>query len=80
MTAQVHSIFSTFRSLPGIFRRLFAHIGAVNDAYDARRRHLAVTERDLKDVAMSRDDVLGTPGYNPELPFFMQHDFEAHRL
>ncbi len=80
MTTQVHSDAAKFWSLPGPFLRLHAHIDALNAAYDARRRHLAVTERDLKDVSMPRDDVVGGPGYHPKLPFFMQHDFEAHRL
>jgi hypothetical protein len=79
MTAQIETFPTTSWPRPGPFHRLRAHFGAVNAAHEAGRRHLAVTDRDFKDAGMSRDEVVGIPSYQPDLPFFMQHGFQAHR-
>jgi hypothetical protein len=47
-------------------------------AHDAHRQHEEVSDRDLGDVGLSRDDALGIPSYQPELPFFMQRGFGFH--
>ncbi len=80
MTAQVQTVAATFWSLSGLFGRIRANTDALNAAHNARRQHLAVTDVDLKDVGLSRDEVVGSPCHQPDLPFFMQHDFQSHRL
>ena len=80
MTAQVQTIAAKFWSLSGLFDRIRTNTDAVNAAYNARRQHLAVTDADLKDVDLSRDEVVGSKCHQPDLPFFMQHDFQKHRL
>lgn len=63
-------------------RRLRSLLGAmesVGAAHDARRQHVEVSDRDLGDVGMLREDALGVPSFQPELPFFMQSGFGTHR-
>lgn len=73
MTA--HTIALSSWSARRLLRRLRSGIGDVNAAHAARCRHAQLTDRDLRDIGLSRDDVLGTPRYQPHLPFFMQHGF-----
>jgi uncharacterized protein YjiS (DUF1127 family) len=79
MTVQIETFRPTRWSLTGLFRHLRAKSDDLNAAHEARRAHMAVTDRDLKDVGLSRDEVVGVTSHQPELPFFMQYDFQAHR-
>jgi uncharacterized protein YjiS (DUF1127 family) len=80
MTAQDPVPSVRFASIRGLFRRLRAGIARLDAAHEARRRHLAVSDRDLMDVGLSRDDVVGVSSHQPLLPFFLQHGFTSHRL
>ncbi len=80
MTAQVLIHVVPFRSLDGLFRRLRGTTTGPTAAHDARRRHMTVADREIGDTGLSRDEVVGTPDYQSELPFFMQRGFGAHRV
>ncbi|HMO09343.1 MAG TPA: hypothetical protein PKD10_17110 [Paracoccaceae bacterium] len=80
MTADVQNSAVPSWTFPGLFRRLRARIGGVNAAHAALRQHLAVTDRDIRDVGLLRDEVVGLPSHQPDLPFFMQRHFQADRL
>ncbi|AZQ66945.1 hypothetical protein EF888_07205 [Silicimonas algicola] len=79
MTAQTETFPVTSWSLPRLFHRIRANNDRLTAAHEATRQHLALTERDLSDVCLSRDHVVGIPRYQPELPFFMQHNFLERR-
>ena len=75
MTVQVQTIAATFWSFSGLLRSIRANTDSSNAAHNARRQHLAITDGDLKDVGLLREEVVGSPCYQRDLPFFMQHDF-----
>jgi uncharacterized protein YjiS (DUF1127 family) len=80
MTAQVQTFVVASWSPSGFFRRLFARIADVNDAHEACRLHREVSDRDLQDAGLSREEALGISNHQPDLPFFMQPGFGAHRV
>ena len=79
MTTQVQTPAAPFWSPAGLLDHLSRHLDRINAAHKARHRHLAVNDRDLKDAGGTRDDVVGSPGYQPHLPFFMQGNVESSR-
>jgi hypothetical protein len=52
----------------------------VNDAHEACRLHREVSDRDLHDAGLAREEALGISNHQPDLPFFMQPDFGPHRV
>ena len=80
MNAQVQTFFVASWSPSGLFRRLFVSIGNVNAAHEACRLHRVVSDRDLHDAGLSREEALGVSNHQPDLPFFMQPGFRAHRV
>jgi hypothetical protein len=80
MTAQVQTFVVASWSPSGFFRRLFARIADVNDAHEACRLHREVSDRDLHDACLTREEALGVPNHQPDLPFFMQPGFGTHRV
>ena len=79
MTAQVQTVFVASWSPAGLFRRLFTSIGNVEAAHEACRAHRDVSDRDIQDAGLSREEALGVSNHQPDLPFFMQPGFGAHR-
>jgi uncharacterized protein YjiS (DUF1127 family) len=79
MTAQVQTFVVASWSPLGLFRRLFDRIEDVNAAHEACRRHRDLSDRDLRDAGLSREEALGVSNHQPDLPFFMQPGFGAHR-
>jgi hypothetical protein len=79
MTAQVQTLVVASWSPFGLFRRLFDRIEDVNAAHEACLLHREVSDRDIRDAGMSREEVLGVANHQPDLPFFMQPGFGGHR-
>jgi hypothetical protein len=79
MTAQVQTIAVASWSPLGLLRRLVDHIEDVNAAHDACRLHRGVSDRDLRDAGLSREQALGVANHQPDLPFFMQPGFGGRR-
>jgi uncharacterized protein YjiS (DUF1127 family) len=80
MTAQIQTLIVASWSPSGHFRRLFDRIEDVIAAHDARRLHQGVSDRDLRDAGLSREEALGVSNHQPDLPFFMQPGFGADRV
>ncbi len=80
MTAQVQTVFVASWSQTRLFRRLFTSIGNVNAAHEACLLHRDVSDRDLQDAGLSREEALGVSNHQPDLPYFMQPGFGAHRV
>lgn len=78
MTENLQTLPVALWPLNGLLARLRAHFNGVNDSHNARQSHLEVTDRDIADTARSREEIVGFPSYQPELPFFMQRDFQTH--
>lgn len=79
MTENIQILPFTLRPLTGLLARLRAHFDGVNDAHSARQSHIEVTDRDIADTGRSREEAVGFPSYQPDLPFFMQRGFQSHR-
>ena len=63
-----------------MLKRLFRPAVRVNAAYDACRKYHEVTDADLKDIGLTREDALGIPSQQSDLPFFMQPEFGTRRI
>lgn len=62
-------------SVRTLMERRRASVGRVDQAHARRCRAEAVTDDTVSDVRRSRDDILGEPTWQADLPFFMQRGF-----
>ena len=51
------------------------HIGRADAAHDRVRLSRAVADQTVSDLGLSREDILGEPTWQADLPFFMQRDY-----
>ena len=80
MTTILQALHPAAQSCQRMLKRLFRPVGRVNTAYDSCRKYHEVTDADLKDIGLTREEVLGIPSQQLGLPFFMQPEFGTRRI
>ncbi len=61
---------------PNLWARLMAQIAQVDAAHTNRARFSTAMDAVSRDCGRPVEDLLGAPGYDPALPFFMQRGFD----
>jgi uncharacterized protein YjiS (DUF1127 family) len=79
MTTDVLAFEATPPHLSMRLRSLLAGMKKVSAAHDARRRFMELSDLDVRDAGLSREDAAGVASHQPDVPFFMQPGFGAHR-
>ena len=51
------------------------NIRRADEAHDRLGRSRGVSDETVSDLGLSREDILGEPTWQADLPFFMQRDF-----
>jgi hypothetical protein len=64
-----------FRELASIPAETQAHFARLKDAHSVQAQFAGLSGDITADIALPAEDVLGTPSYSEDLPFFMQAGF-----
>ena len=61
---------------PGLWARLWAHVGLVNAAHARQLRFSGEMAQISRDIGLPVEVLLNETAYDPNLPFFMQSGFD----
>ena len=61
--------------LRALFDHAHTNTRRVDEAHERLRLSRVVSQETMSDVGLNRDDILGEPTWQADLPFFMQRDF-----